>query len=122
MKKITLLITAIAAMVVTGTFGQSDNQKETSKEINANKKNIRIHSSNRNIEIQSWKEDKVKIISNLPADDNNPSSDMLEKYGIEDLDMSGNKILRIFTSTLGGKTKYKKEYVITVNRDFRHAN
>jgi len=114
MKKITLLITAIAAMVVTGTFGQSDNQKETSKEISANKKNIRIHSSNRNIEIQSWKEDKVKIVSNLPADDNNPSSDMLEKYGISLNEMSTSINININTNNWGSNGSAKKEIIIYV--------
>ena len=79
MKKFSIFFSALSFLICIDSFGQKqENEKQAGQEFKVNKKNIKIHSSSRNIEIQSWKEDKLKIIADAVSG-NDYSPEMLEK-------------------------------------------
>lgn len=113
MKKSIFMISALTFIFCTNSFAQKENNdKEVGAVSNVGKKSIKIHSSNRNIELQSWKEDKIKITSSI-SNVENQSAETLEKF-ISVREMSTSINININTVNWGGPNSSKKEITIYV--------
>jgi hypothetical protein len=85
MKKLSLLLFTFLLFATISVFAQKDNgAKYISGEYKFSGKNIRINATNRNIILESWKEQKIKIVTgNVNDNENNePESELLERMGI----------------------------------------
>jgi len=95
MKKFFVSAIFMAGIISATCFAQDEKntQTELKKETSVGKNiKIRINSNNRNIEVQSWKEDKVKVtIKGLALYKNVQDDDILEKLGVT-MHQLGNSI------------------------------
>ncbi len=100
-KSILLFVAMIVAIINTNSFAQKQGPNDRAiAEYKFSGKNIRISSTNRNITLEAWKEDKIKIVTTALKDDNE-NEVLLEKMGITVHEMSSSFNINIKESSYG---------------------
>jgi hypothetical protein len=106
MKKFLFILTVITALFLTFSFAQKDSIRsyEIKSEFKINGKSIRINAINRNITIQSWNEEKVKIVTGYVKDNEEEGNKdaLLEKMGISFHEMNSTINISIKEGSFAG--------------------
>ena len=103
MKKTSIIFIAIIVFA-SNVFAQTENEIKREFIVQKNAK-IRLSSSNKNLQISSWKEDKVKVSFVLNNVDDKNSEDVFQKAGIDAGQLGNTVNISINSSSINDKYK-----------------